>query len=62
MDWMNSGVSESAEEEEIEMSGLVFGFFARMRKRVTSTQGETAPGAEASGGKSPKLTYLSEEA
>ena len=62
MDWTNSGVSESAEEEKIEMSGLVFGFAARMRKRATSTQGKTAPSAEAYGGKSPKLTCPSEEA
>ena len=37
MDLTNPGVSESDEEEEVEMSGLVSGFAARMRKRVAST-------------------------
>ena len=44
------------------MSSLVFGFFARMHKRVASAQGETAPSGEASGGKRLKLTSLDEEA
>ena len=33
VDWINPGVSESA-EEEAKMSGLVSGFAAMMRKRV----------------------------
>ena len=37
VDWTNLGVSESAEEEKNEMSGLFFSFTARMRKRATST-------------------------
>ena len=32
VDWTNLGVSELAEEEEAEMSGLVSSFVARMRK------------------------------
>ena len=32
VDMMNLGVSESVEEEEADMSGLVSSFFARMRK------------------------------
>ena len=36
MDWTNPGVSESIEEEEVEMSGLVSGFSTRMRKREAS--------------------------
>ena len=32
VDWTNSGVSESSEEEEAEMFGLIFGFAMRMRK------------------------------
>ena len=42
MDWMNPRVSELAEEEEAEMSGLVSSFAARMHKRATSAQGVTA--------------------
>ena len=49
MDWMNPRVSESAEEEEAEMSGLVSGFIARKCKRAASAQGETAPGFEVLG-------------
>ena len=41
VDWTNPGVSESVEEEEAEMSGLVSSFSARIRKQVASTQGET---------------------
>ena len=36
VDWTNLGVSESAEEEEAMMSGLVYGFTERMRKREGS--------------------------
>ena len=46
MDLMNLGVSESAEEEDIEMFGLVFGFVANMHKLAASAQGETTPGFE----------------
>ena len=37
MDWMNPGVSESAEEEEAKMSGFVSGFSMMTCKQVTST-------------------------
>ena len=62
MDWTNPGVSESAEEEEAKMFGLVSDFAARMRKRVASAQGVTAPDVEVLGRKGPKLTGLDEEA
>ena len=32
VDWTNPGVSELAKDEEAEISGLVSGFSARMRK------------------------------
>ena len=32
MDWTNPGISESDEEEEAEMFGLVFCFAVRMHK------------------------------
>ena len=35
VDWMNPGVSESVEEEKVEMFGLVSGFAARMRNPET---------------------------
>ena len=62
MEWTNLGVSESTEEEEGEMSGLISCFAARMRKRATNAQGLTAPSAEVTGGKHLKLTDLDEEA
>ena len=39
MDWTNLGVSELVEEEEDEMSGIVYGFAARMQKQAASAQG-----------------------
>ena len=45
VNWTNLGVSESAEEEEAEMSGLASGFSVRMRKPAASAHGETALGA-----------------
>ena len=62
VNWTNLGVSESTKEEEAEMSGLVSGFTARMRKRAASAHGETALGAGVPGEKRPKLTDLDEEA
>ena len=44
-DWTNLRVNELAEEKEAEMSSLVSGFVAWMRKRTTSTQRRTAPGS-----------------
>ena len=44
------------------MSGLIFGFAVRMRKRAVSAQGETTLGAEAYGEKRPRLTCLDEKA
>ena len=58
VDWTNPGISKSAKEEETEMSGLVSGFTARMRKRTTSAHGETALGVEAFGEKASKVDRL----
>ena len=44
------------------MSGLVFGFAERMRKRAASTQGETIPDSKAPIGKRPNLSDPDEEA
>ena len=62
MDWTNPRVSESAGEEEAEMSCLILGFVARMRKQAASSQGLAAPSDEVLGGKRPKLAGLDEEA
>ena len=43
VDWLDLTTSDLAEEMEEDMSSLAPGFAARMRKRVTSTQGETTP-------------------
>ena len=58
VDWTNPGISKSAEKEETEMSGLVYGFTTRMCKRMTSAHGEIALGAEAFGGKVSKADRL----
>ena len=44
------------------MSGLVYGFSARMRKPAASAQGEIVPSFEVPSGKRPKLFDLDEEA
>ena len=44
------------------MSSLVAGFSVRMRKRATSTQGETTLGSEVSGEKRLRRSDLDEEA
>ena len=62
MDWTNPRISESAEEEEAKMFGLVSSFATKMRKRAARAQGETNPSTEASGGKHPQLIGLDEEA
>ena len=62
VDWTNSGVSESAEEEEAKMSSLVSGFSTRMCKRAASAHGETAPSFEVPKEKRPKLSGPNEEA
>ena len=62
MDWTNPRVSESVEEEEAVMSGLVSGFVERMRKRGASAQGEIALGYELPCGKHSKLSDPDEEA
>ena len=46
VDWVDPISSEPAEEREGDMSCLVVGFYARMRKWAGSAQGETTPGFE----------------
>ena len=53
--------SELTEEREDDMSSLADGFFARMRKRAASVQGETTPGSEVPGGKRSKRSGLGDE-
>ena len=62
MDWTNPRVSESTEEEAAEMSSLVSGFAARIRKQAASAQGVTTPDTEVPDGKLPKLIGPDEEA
>ena len=51
MDWTNSAVSQSTEEREAEMSGLVVGFAIRMRKRAANAQEGTTPDLKVSSNK-----------
>ena len=53
--------SEPAEERDDDISSLVTGFTAPMRKRVASAQGETTPDFEVSSGKRQKWPGLDEE-
>ena len=53
--------SEPTEESEQDMSSLVAGFIAQMRKQAASAQGETTPDSEVVGGKRPKRLGLNEE-
>ena len=46
MDWTNPAVSESAEEREVEMSGLIVRFVRRMHKRAANGQEETHPASK----------------
>ena len=46
MDWMDSIVSDLAEEREAEMSNLAVGFAVRLLKRAISIQGKAIPGFE----------------
>ena len=43
VDWTNPGISESNEEEEAEMSSLVFCFPARMCKLAVNAWGGDCP-------------------
>ena len=52
MDWTNPVVSESAEESEVEMYGLIAGFSMRMHKRAANAQEEATLGLEVSVDKS----------
>ena len=51
-----------SEPAEVDMSSLVTGFAAPMRKRVASAQGETTPDSDVPGGKRPKWSGPDEEA
>ena len=62
MDWTYPTASELTEERADDMSSLVAGFVAQMRKQAASSQGETTPGSEVPGSKLPKLSGLNEEA
>ena len=61
VDWTNPTVSESTEERETEMFGLVVRFSMRMLKRAANTQGETSSGLEVPGEKRSKRFGLDEE-
>ena len=62
MDWTDPTASELAEERKNDMSSLVAGFAARMRKLAMSSQGETTPGSEVPGIKRPKRSGPNGEA
>ena len=53
--------SESTEEREVEMSGLVAGFATRMCKRVANAQEETTPALEVPSGKRSRPFGLDEK-
>ena len=61
VDWTNPAVSQSTEEREAEMSGLVVGFAIRMRKRVVKAQKGTTPDLKVPGNKRPRLSRSKEE-
>ena len=61
VDWTNPVVSESTEEREAEMSGLVAGFAMRMRKCAANAQEETTPDLEVLGGKRFRLFGFNKE-
>ena len=61
MDWVDPN-ADPAEERENDMSSLAGGFFALMRKRAASAQGEITPSSEVSGEKHPKRSDLDKEA
>ena len=61
MEWTNPAVSQSAEEKEVEMSGLVAGFTMRMCKRAANAQEGTTLGLEVLGGKRSRPSRFDEE-
>ena len=46
MDWTDPTISESIEEREVEMFGLLTGFATRMCKRAINAQEETTPASK----------------
>ena len=61
VDLTNPTVSESTEERESEMSGLVTGFAMSRRKRAANAQEETTLGLKVLGGKRSKPSRFDEE-
>ena len=62
MDWTNQPVSQSIEEREVEMSGLVTGFSMLMHKRVANAKEGTILGLEVPGDKCSRPSRYDEEA
>ena len=60
MDWVDLNTSNPTKEREGDMSSLVVGFGARMRKRAASAQGETTTDFEIYGGKCLKRSSPSQ--
>ena len=56
VDLTNLTVSQSVEERETEMSGLVAGFAIRMRKRAANAQEGTTPSLKVPGDKHPRAS------
>ena len=61
VDLTNSTVSESTEERESEMSGLIAGFSMQRCKRATNAQEETTLSLEVLGDKRSKPSRFDEE-
>ena len=62
VDWGEPTASGLAKDKEGDMSSLVAGFTAQMRKRATDAHGETTPGSEGPGDKYLRRSGLEEEA
>ena len=60
MDWTNSKVSQSAEEREAEMFGLVIGFVIQIRKQATNAKEGTTPGLEVPSDKGSRPSIFDE--
>ena len=58
---MDRITNEPTREREDDMSSLVAGFSAWMRKRAARAQGETTPGSEVPSNKRPKWSVLNDE-
>ena len=58
---MNLTISQSIEEREAEMSGLVAGFAIRIRKQAADAQEGTTPGLKVFGDKRPRSSRFEVE-